>query len=93
MIVDALSNVAYRVLLYGPGAELEGGQTVPSPARSASRTGPARVKQFQTVKNNINAQIPVDTLFYSLQFWAGPSDIFNAYFQINKCVKSVQIVR
>ena len=24
MIVDALSNAAYRVSLYGPGAELEG---------------------------------------------------------------------
>ena len=33
MILDALSNVTYRVSLHGPGAELEGSSKKKKPAR------------------------------------------------------------
>ena len=41
MILDALSNAAYRVSLRGPGAELDGDVQTPSPARSTPSTGPS----------------------------------------------------
>ena len=45
MICDALSSVAYRVLLHGPGAELEGvfnsgGGGEPAPGRISAEQRP-----------------------------------------------------
>ena len=34
MIFDTLSNAAYRVSLYGPGAEIEGQQAIAFPRRA-----------------------------------------------------------